>query len=262
MTTAHLALPYIEAAQAQKEVTHNEALNRLDALVQLAVLDRDLTAPPADPAEGDRYIVATGATDAWGGHDGEVAAWYGGWIFLAPRPGWRAWVADEAVMLLYGGAGWDIDPGSVGALFHARDVKGQWDGGGSFEAGDWRRRDLNTVAAAQPWASLAANQVTLAPGRYVVQAAAPAYRVNEHVARLYDVTGQAVLLTGTAERSHASYYTTTRSMIAGVIALPAGATVEVQHQCATTNADEGFGRRNGITDNVYTELMIWRLGAL
>jgi hypothetical protein len=52
--TIHLLLPYILAAQAQKHVTHNEALRILDGLVQLSVLDRDLTAPPAGPADGDR----------------------------------------------------------------------------------------------------------------------------------------------------------------------------------------------------------------
>ena len=49
-TTAHLALPFIMAAQAQKHVTMNEALRLLDGIVQLSVLDRDLTAPPASPA--------------------------------------------------------------------------------------------------------------------------------------------------------------------------------------------------------------------
>jgi len=52
--TPHLGLPTLAAAQAQKHVTHNEALHRLDALVMLAVADRDLAAPPAAPAEGDR----------------------------------------------------------------------------------------------------------------------------------------------------------------------------------------------------------------
>jgi hypothetical protein len=55
--TTHLQLPYLLASQAQKHVTHNEALRLLDAMVQLAVLDRDLTAPPGSPADGDRYIV-------------------------------------------------------------------------------------------------------------------------------------------------------------------------------------------------------------
>ena len=47
--TTHLLLPYILASQAQKHVTHNEALRLLDAMVQLSVLDRDLAAPPASP---------------------------------------------------------------------------------------------------------------------------------------------------------------------------------------------------------------------
>ena len=60
--TTHLLLPYILASQAQKLSTHNEAIRLFDALVQLSVLDRDLTAPPASPADGERYIVASGAT--------------------------------------------------------------------------------------------------------------------------------------------------------------------------------------------------------
>ena len=66
--TTHLLLPYILAAQAQKHVTHNEALRLLDGLVQLSVLDRDLTAPPGSPADGDRYIGGLGAATAtWAG---------------------------------------------------------------------------------------------------------------------------------------------------------------------------------------------------
>src|SRR5215213_4910455 len=61
-TTPHLALPLIAAAQAQKYVTHNEALFAVDALLHCAVKDKDLAAPPASPAEGDRYIIA-GAAD-------------------------------------------------------------------------------------------------------------------------------------------------------------------------------------------------------
>ena len=107
MTTPNLALPYIAAAQAQKHVTHNEALDRLDGLVQLSVKDRDLTAPPASPAEGDRYIVATGATGAWVGWDGDVALFSAGaWTRLPAREGWRAWVEDEGVLLVFDGMSW------------------------------------------------------------------------------------------------------------------------------------------------------------
>lgn len=56
-----LSLPYILPSQAQKHVTHNEALQRLDVLVQPAVLDRDRSAPPVAPAAGARHLVGPGA---------------------------------------------------------------------------------------------------------------------------------------------------------------------------------------------------------
>ena len=105
--TTHLLLPYILAAQAQKHVTHNEALRLLDAMVQLSVLDRDLTAPPASPADGDRYIVASGATGLWAGWDLNVTTWVDGvWMRLVPRPGWLAWIADEATFFVWNGSAW------------------------------------------------------------------------------------------------------------------------------------------------------------
>ena len=106
--TTHLLLPYILPAQAQKHVTHNEALRLLDAMVQLSVLDRDLTAPPASPADGDRYIVASGATGLWVGWDLNVTTWVDGvWMRLVPRPGWLAWIADEATFAVWNGSVWD-----------------------------------------------------------------------------------------------------------------------------------------------------------
>ena len=112
--SANLALPFIEGSQAQKHVTHNEALRLLDTLVQLAVLDRDLTAPPGSPGEGQRWIVKTGATGAWAGHVDAVAAWQdGAWQFSTPRIGWLAYVIDESVLLAWNGSAW-VD--AIGAL--------------------------------------------------------------------------------------------------------------------------------------------------
>ena len=105
--TANLELPYIMPSQAQKHVTHNEAVRSLDALVQLAVLDRDLPDPPASPNDGERYLVAPGGTDAWTGRDGQIAAWQdGAWAYFAPKAGWLAWVADEERLIAFDGAGW------------------------------------------------------------------------------------------------------------------------------------------------------------
>ena len=106
-STSHLALPFLLPSQAQKHVTHNEALRILDGLVQLSVLDRDLATPPDSSADGDRYIVGPGATGAWTGWDGDVASFAeGGWTRLAARPGWRAWVEDEGALVVHDGAGW------------------------------------------------------------------------------------------------------------------------------------------------------------
>lgn len=105
--TSNLGLPYILAAQAQKHVTHNEALRALDAIVQLSALESGLTDPPASPAEGDRYLIASPASGIWAGHDNEVAAFQdGAWAFYVPQPGWVAWVADSQSLSVFDGTSW------------------------------------------------------------------------------------------------------------------------------------------------------------
>jgi len=107
MTSPNLALPLLSAAQAQKHVTVNEAISRLDGLVQLSVKDRNLTAPPAIPTDGDRYIVAAGGTGAWAGWDGDVVLFTGGaWVRLPPTEGWRVWVEDEGMLLVRSSGAW------------------------------------------------------------------------------------------------------------------------------------------------------------
>lgn len=105
--TPNLKLPYIIASQAQKHVTHNEAIRTLDAIVQIGVLDRDMVAPPATPADGERHIVPSGATGAWASQTGKLAAFQdGGWAFFAPVAGWLAWVASEQRLVVWDGADW------------------------------------------------------------------------------------------------------------------------------------------------------------
>ena len=107
--TANLALPCIDAAQAQKHVTHNEALRILDTLVQLAVLDRDLNAPPGSPSEGQRWIVKSSPspTGAWSSHGDQIAAWQdGGWQFSTPNVGWLVYVVDEGALIAWNATAW------------------------------------------------------------------------------------------------------------------------------------------------------------
>ena len=102
-----LSLPFIQPAQAQKHVTHNEALRLLDVLVQPAVTSRSTMAPPAFPAEGARWIVPAGGTGAFAGHDHAIALHdQGGWVFVPPQPGWQAQVLDEGRAAVFDGSQW------------------------------------------------------------------------------------------------------------------------------------------------------------
>ena len=106
-STPRLSLPAIEAAQAQKHVTHNEALTLLDALVQLSVESRALAAPPGAPAEGACYIPAAGASGAWSGWDGQIALFSGGgWQRIVPVSGLKAWVKAERLTVTYEDGVW------------------------------------------------------------------------------------------------------------------------------------------------------------
>ncbi|WP_019955866.1 DUF2793 domain-containing protein [Yoonia vestfoldensis] len=94
-----LSLPFILPAQAQKHVTHNEAIELLDLIVQLTLVSVSQTTPPAAPAEGQAWGVPSGATGDWAGQDSMIATWRGGgWLFVAPQDGWVAWVTDAAAL--------------------------------------------------------------------------------------------------------------------------------------------------------------------
>ena len=106
-TSPTLSLPYLQPAQAQKHVTHNEALRILDAVTQLSVADTALTTPPAQAADGDRYIVASPAAGDWAGQDNAVAVFVdAGWQFFAPALGWRADVAATGAEVRFDGTDW------------------------------------------------------------------------------------------------------------------------------------------------------------
>ena len=138
--TPNLGLPYIAAAQSQKHVTHNEAIRALDAIVQLSVLDRDLSEPPESPVEGARYIIAASPTDAWADHAGDISAYQdGAWMFYAPREGWIAWVADEETAVVFSGSAWTILSAGEGG------GEGEGGDGGSGD-GDFATLGINADA--------------------------------------------------------------------------------------------------------------------
>lgn len=82
-------------------------LKRLGAVVGLSVVDRDLTTPPASPANGDRYLIPAGATGVWSGKTGQIAVRIASaWEYHIPKPGWLCFIEDEEVLSAYKLTGW------------------------------------------------------------------------------------------------------------------------------------------------------------
>ncbi|MGN6311146.1 MAG: DUF2793 domain-containing protein [Xanthobacteraceae bacterium] len=105
--TTHLGLPLIEDSQAQKHVTHNDALRILDAVIQIVVDDITRTAPPTSPTEGQRHVVASDPSGAWAGHAGTIATWQdGAWVFLTPKTGWCLWSVADMSIFIFDGSAW------------------------------------------------------------------------------------------------------------------------------------------------------------
>ncbi|PTX56234.1 uncharacterized protein DUF2793 [Litoreibacter ponti] len=126
--TPSLKLPLVAPSQAQKHVTVNEALARIDAALQLSVVSRVENSPPTLTEEGAVYLVPPGGgTNAWDGHGGELAFFVnGGWAFLEPLAGWRLYVADEAAYLSFDGVVWQeniLSMGPSGAGMRAETVE-------------------------------------------------------------------------------------------------------------------------------------------
>lgn len=113
-TSPRLNLPFIQAAQAQKHITHNEAIRLLDAIVQLSVEAFDAETPPVVPADGDTYAIGASPVGLWAGHAGEVAVWLDtAWTFITPQEGWIATTAGTGEISVYSSGMWSAPMVSV-----------------------------------------------------------------------------------------------------------------------------------------------------
>ena len=111
--TPRFSFPLLALAQAQKEVTHNEALTLIDALIHAAVESGPLNVPPAGPVEGRCWLVGPSPTGAWSGAAGAIALWSaGGWRLVPPRAGMRIVRLTDRAWLRFDGVAW-IEPALV-----------------------------------------------------------------------------------------------------------------------------------------------------
>ncbi|WP_332816868.1 DUF2793 domain-containing protein [Sphingopyxis sp.] len=114
-TTPRFALPLLAVAQAQKEVTHNEALTLLDALIHAAVEAGPVAEAPVAPVVGQCWIVGAAATGDWAGRAQAIALWTsGGWRFAVPRGGMQATRLADGARLRFDGSIW-VEPATIDA---------------------------------------------------------------------------------------------------------------------------------------------------
>jgi hypothetical protein len=116
-SSPRFSLPFLLPGQAQKEHFHNEALLRLDALTGACAVAA-LAAPPANPADGDTWIVAPPGEGAWAGRDNQLACWtQSGWRFIAPVEGLEVWNAGEGLAWRWTQGAWNAGELHGSALF-------------------------------------------------------------------------------------------------------------------------------------------------
>jgi hypothetical protein len=143
---------------------------------------------------------------------------------------------------------------------YIKDVKPSGTAGGTFTAGAWQTRDLNTLSGDTEFVSLSSNQFTLQAGKYEIESKSPAFRVNRHQVKLRDTTNSVDALIGAGMLADAASSDNSLSIIEGVLEITATTTYEIQHQCNTTYASAGLGvDSNFSVDSVYTQVKITKL---
>jgi hypothetical protein len=138
--TPNLGLPLVQASQAQKHVTVNDAFLALDAITQLVVKSRSTPLPPLGANEGDAYAIPTGAVNEWAGREAQIAIYSnGGWLYSVPRDGWSAWVLDEGQRAVHLGGAWVVgsltaSPNGANSSFKVLEADVTVPSGGAFPA--------------------------------------------------------------------------------------------------------------------------------
>lgn len=164
----------------------NRALRIIDAMVNLRVVSRLVTSPPA-AASGDAYIVADGSVGEWSGKAALLAIWMSGddlptpyWEYVQPKLSWRAWVTDENSFYQYNGGNWVKDDSGIGERFSAN----IGDGGSAnfFVDHGLGSRDVSVTVRrnASPWDDILVDISRPTENRIEISGFTSAVGVNEY----------------------------------------------------------------------------------
>jgi hypothetical protein len=183
-TTPNLVLDYISSSQAQKEVTHNDALNDLDFLTKTSIIDYTISTPPGSPATGASYIIGPSPTGAWTGFANALTGYYAGWSIKPPQAGWTVWTQNGNRVLYYNGSAWAL------LTTPKIDVTSTWNPGAIASGGGASLTGLSVTGAALGDLAIVAAPYDLQG----LQASAYVSAANTAVIRVTNLTGSTVTL--------------------------------------------------------------------
>lgn len=140
-----------------------------------------------------------------------------------------------------------------------KDIKIVGTNGGDFVSGSWQTRTLNTVQGNQIFARLIGDdRFTLDPGNYHIQARVPGCNVFNHQSRLYNITDSSITELGSCGFSNQGIVT--YSEIMTTVKLDELKTFKIQHICANTVVNIGYGKATGFdSDEIYTSIVITQI---
>lgn len=224
-----------------------------------AVLQERLTASTTNDVAISAPFLLTGLTPGasktltWQWRVGGAATSY---IYTGPNYG-------QAVMEVWDAVGTQREATAVDVaeILHVRDEKPSGTSSGTLTLGAWQIRELNTIKTNEiAGATLTTNEVSLPAGIYEVDAKVPAWAVDRHQTRLYNVTGATTLIVGTSEYAAATDNVQNSSHIRGRFTLGATSSIRIEHQSTATKigglgVDTGFGEVA-----VYADLIIRKVG--
>lgn len=153
--------------------------------------------------------------------------------------------------------------GGSGKVAYISDQKATNTSGGTATSGSWLTRDLNTLSdPSSIVTTLSSNQFTLPSGVYLMEASAPAFQVNTHIAKLRDITNSADILVGNVGIAGTAALDTTSSRVAGIFTVSGSTVFEIQHQVQTTCAGTGWGivGADFTIASVFTQIILTKIG--
>ncbi|MGL1922040.1 MAG: DUF2793 domain-containing protein [Hyphomicrobiales bacterium] len=266
-----LELPFLAASQNQKHLTMNESLNRLDVVVQLAVLTADLEVMPVAPNNGDAYIIANGATGDWFGQDGKIAFYQDdAWKILTAKTGWLCWVVDEQKLMVFEGPNWQTYANRKN-YFKPDVLVCEEMGYGQVSTNPpvtgWNLRYLNALKINELGAGMvfdqAASKFKLPIGNYWVKIMSAAVQVGKHKVDLKNINSSQHLIEGSCEYSEAGVTSTaalTRSVGEGELNVTdADHEFSLMHHVEVGTADNWRFGQAGEGPSINCKIEIWKL---